>query len=303
MLGRRLIGASIVITTLLVLVTIDFLLGREASLGRPGLILGAFSIVMAAMASSELADMFRDDQNPIPTWVPVSGTTAMVAIAHVPLLWRDYPIDCPMGVFGWATCGLVVAMVITFLNEMMQFRGQEMSPRGVVIDRMGKCFFIYGYLSMLFAFLVPHRILEDDNALGLVALISMITTVKMSDSFAYFVGKSIGKGKIAPKLSPKKTIQGSVGALVGGWAGAALMVFVIAPNVFRIQIDKPIWWFAVYGTLVTLAGMLGDLSESLVKRDSECKDSSRWLPGLGGILDMADSMIFAAPVSFLLWIA
>ena len=208
MLGRRLIGAAIIISTLLVIFWIDFQVGRESNLGRPGLILGVFSIVMAAMAAAELADMMQDKTNPVSSWVPITGTTIMVAVCHAPLLWRNYAVDCPLGIFGWAMCGLVIAMVLTFVVEMMRFRGQEASQRGIVIDRMGRCFFIYGYLSMLFAFLVPHRVLEQDNGLGLLALLSMIVTVKMSDTFAYFVGKAIGKEKIAPQLSPKRQFKG-----------------------------------------------------------------------------------------------
>ena len=84
--------------------------------------------------------------------------------------------------------------------------------------------------------------------------------------------------------------------------GAAIVLFFVVPYVFEIQIQKPGWWFLVYGLLVTAAGMAGDLAVSLLKRDANCKDSSKWLPGLGGILDVMDSLVFATPVSFFLWI-
>ncbi len=82
----------------------------------------------------------------------------------------------------------------------------------------------------------------------------------------------------------------------------AIVVYLIAPLIFGITIAKPWWWVLVYGIVVTCAGMVGDLAESLIKRDANTKDSSRWLPGLGGVLDILDSMIFAAPVSYFLWI-
>ena len=155
---------------------------------------------------------------------------------------------------------------------------------------------------MLFGTLVPHRLLLGDNSLGLISIITLIATVKLSDSFAYFVGKSIGTIRLAPKLSPGKTWQGSAGALAGGCIAAAICVYVVAPLVFQSTIHKPWWWFLLYGLLVTLAGMLGDLAESLLKRDAECKDSSTWIPGMGGVLDVIDSLVFAAPVSYFLWV-
>ena len=84
--------------------------------------------------------------------------------------------------------------------------------------------------------------------------------------------------------------------------GAAIVVFLVAPFIMGITIPKPWWWFIVYGLAVTAAGMVGDLAESLLKRDARIKDSSSWLPGLGGILDVIDSLVFAAPVSYVLWL-
>ena len=77
-------------------------------------------------------------------------------------------------------------------------------------------------------------------------------------------------------------------------------MFLVAP--FIVTVPKPWWWFLVYGIAVTLAGMIGDLAESLLKRDAQIKDSSSWLPGLGGVLDVIDSLVFAAPVSFVIWL-
>ena len=135
-----------------------------------------------------------------------------------------------------------------------------------------------------------------------MTIVTMLTTVKMSDAAAYFAGKSFGTIKLAPALSPGKTIQGSLGGLLGGCLGAGLIVWFISPVLLGVELGKPWWWVFLYGILVTLAGMFGDLAESLLKRDSGTKDSSTWLPGLGGILDVVDSLVFAAPVSFLLWI-
>ena len=302
MLGRRLISAAVIISVMLLILTGDFWLGKESVLGRPGLILCALAIVAAGMAASELVNLFHNAAAPVKHSAILCATIAMASVTFMPVLWRDQPVNCPLGLFGWAMSGVVLAMVISFLLEMKDYDSTQASGRGEAIDRLGRSAMVFVYLSMLFGFLVPHRLLQDNNALGLIAVVGLITTVKLSDSFAYFVGKRFGTIKLAPKLSPGKTLQGSLGAFAGGCIGMAIVVYLVAPFMFDITIQKPWWWFLIYGVLVTLAGMLGDLAESLLKRDSNTKDSSTWLPGLGGVLDVLDSMIFASPVSFFLWI-
>jgi len=160
---------------------------------------------------------------------------------------------------------------------------------------------IYVYLSLLFGMLIPHRWLEGQNNLGLLSIVALIATVKLSDSMAFFAGKLLGRIKLAPQLSPKKTVEGAIGSLVGGYAAVWIVFFLVAPYIFGISINKPITWFAIYGLAIVVSGIFGDLAESLLKRDANKKDSSRWLPGLGGVLDVLDSIVFAAPVSYLIW--
>lgn len=288
---------------MLLLLYLDFWIGTDEVLGRPGLLLCCLAIITAGMAASELAQMFNNVACRINHHSVVGAAVAMVGMMCVPALFQNYPAACPLGRFGFALSGVVLAMVIAFVIEMRSYQSTADSTKGEVIDRLGRSALIFVYLSMMFGFLIPHRFLDDNNALGLVAIITLIATVKMSDSFAYFVGKSFGTIKLSPNLSPGKTLQGSLGALVGGCVATAIMVYLIAPFVFGITIDKPWWWIFLYGILVTCAGMVGDLAESLLKRDTQTKDSSSWLPGLGGVLDIIDSMVFASPISFFLWIA
>ena len=121
----------------------------------------------------------------------------------------------------------------------------------------------------------------------------------MSDAGAYFVGKRLGRRKMAPGLSPGKTVEGLVGGVVSAIATAGLF-FLLAERLGGIVVQS---WVAVfgYGLTLSLVGVFGDLCESLFKRDMNTKDSSGWLPGLGGIMDTADSILFTAPVAFLWW--
>jgi len=141
-----------------------------------------------------------------------------------------------------------------------------------------------------------------DNQWGMTALLSVIIIVKVSDSGAYTVGRTFGKHKMAPRLSPGKTIEGAIGGVIT----ACLTSWLVFQFLVPVLVDEPgsptrLLATIVYGLIVAIAGMLGDLAESLIKRDCEQKDSSRWLPGLGGVLDVLDSVLAAAPAAFVCW--
>ncbi len=285
---------------MILLIRVDFWLGTPTVWGRPGIILALLSAAVAAVCGIEFSRMWKE-QNRQTARAMAGAAATMSLIASVPVLWREYPIDCPIGKFGWSIAGVIAAMLLAFIVEGRKFKGHSTVP-GEVAERIGRTVFMAGYLAMLFGFVAPLRSIEQNNALGLVAIICLIATVKMSDACAYFAGKSFGTVKLAPSISPGKTLQGTLAAPVGGCLAAAIVVYIVSPLIFGLTVDKPWWWVLLYGVLVTSAGVLGDLAESLLKRDASCKDSGRMLPGLGGILDVLDSLIFAAPISYLLWV-
>ena len=304
MLGRRLASAAVLVTSMILLLWGDFSLGQPGSLGRSGLLLAILCIIISTAAADEFHRLWRGT-NCHPSWLMMVGAAVMVAMSNIPVLWRDYPADCPIGRLGWVLSGIGAAVLIAFVYEMLTYDPESSSvetQRSDVATRIAKSSLAFVYIAMLFGFVVAHRQIQDNNHLGVAAIVLIIATVKTSDAAAYFVGKSMGSRKIAPKLSPNKTVEGAFGALVGGIVGAAIVVFLVCPQIIQVTVPKPWWWFLVYGLAVTLAGMVGDLAESLLKRDAQIKDSSSWLPGLGGVLDVIDSLVFAAPVSFVIWL-
>jgi phosphatidate cytidylyltransferase len=133
---------------------------------------------------------------------------------------------------------------------------------------------------------------------------SMIIIVKLGDTGAYTVGRLCGRHKMAPRLSPGKTLEGAAGAILFSCAGAWLCFHVlgltsISPY-WKSTPNIPAGWW-IYGLCLGVAGMFGDLAESLIKRDVGQKDSSTWMPGFGGILDILDSLLLAAPVAWFCW--
>jgi phosphatidate cytidylyltransferase len=119
----------------------------------------------------------------------------------------------------------------------------------------------------------------------------LVFVVKSSDIGAYTIGSLYGKHKFSPVISPKKTWEGMAGAVI-----AAVIVAVA----FAAACDIMVWWLGViFGVLFAFLGQLGDLAESMLKRDAQTKDVSNNVPGFGGILDVVDSILISAPFGYL----
>jgi phosphatidate cytidylyltransferase len=146
------------------------------------------------------------------------------------------------------------------------------------------------YLGALGGTMAGLRLLEPQT-LAPWRLLLLVVTVMASDTLAFFVGSALGKRKLAPSISPGKTVEGAVGGLLGGVGGALALWAAGMPNV-------PAWHAGLLGAVVAILGMLGDLLESLLKRWAGVKDSGRLFPGHGGMLDRLDSLLFGAPVVY-----
>lgn len=145
------------------------------------------------------------------------------------------------------------------------------------------------YVGVLGAHLVLVRFLPEGGSWLIIA--SAITAC--SDTGAYFVGKSFGKRKLCPHISPNKTVEGAVGGLVCGLLGAVIFAALLLPSVN---------WFFLIGVSIFLAGagIFGDLTESIIKRGTATKDSGSCLAGHGGVLDRVDSLLFVCPILYYL---
>ncbi len=126
---------------------------------------------------------------------------------------------------------------------------------------------------------------------GTARIVLLLATIISSDVFAYFVGRAIGRHKLAPLVSPAKTVEGAMGGLMG----AGLASAVVGYQLFK---DQPLGLVVTIGVLAAIAGIVGDLLESLFKRYVGAKDSGTLFPGHGGALDRTDSFILAAPVLY-----
>jgi phosphatidate cytidylyltransferase len=147
------------------------------------------------------------------------------------------------------------------------------------------------YVGWLLSYLVALRGLDDGRSWVFLAIFATFG----SDSAAYFVGRTMGKNKLAPVVSPNKTWEGSAGGLIGG---IIVSLFFLLPTPVRLTAFVNWWQIVILGLMISVFGQLGDLVESLLKRNTGVKDSGNLFPGHGGILDRMDSIVFAVVVVY-----
>jgi len=186
-----------------------------------------------------------------------------------------------------ALLGLFIYVVALF--------GEAIYSRNTLgLERLGGAFFLTLFIPLFLSSLVRIRARSD----WAFAILLPFVAAFLSDAFALFAGMAFGKHKLAPDLSPKKTVEGAVGGLLGAVA-CCVLYGVLAEPLFSLD-GVRYWVLAVYGALGSAVSQLGDLSFSCIKREYGIKDFGNLLPGHGGILDRFDSVIFCAPLIELL---
>lgn len=166
------------------------------------------------------------------------------------------------------------------------------------LSKASKYIYLIGYIMLPFLFITKISFgVKDYNAKIIIGLFVLIWT---NDTFAYLVGKSIGKHKLFERISPKKTIEGFFGGVVfAAFAGFLISKLYIQPNPDFSSKSILIW--TIIALIVSVFGTIGDLIESKFKRVAGVKDSGTIMPGHGGVLDRLDSVIFVAPIIFLFY--
>ncbi|OCB78136.1 phosphatidate cytidylyltransferase [Flavobacterium piscis] len=166
------------------------------------------------------------------------------------------------------------------------------------VSTSSKYLYLLGYITLPFIFIV--KISFGTNNYNPKIILGLFILIWTNDTFAYLVGKSIGKHKLFERVSPKKTIEGFLGGVVfAALAGFLISKFYIQPNPEFSSKSILIW--TIIALIVSVFGTIGDLIESKFKRIAGVKDSGSIMPGHGGILDRLDSVIFVAPIIFLFY--
>jgi phosphatidate cytidylyltransferase len=226
--------------------------------------------------------------------------TAVTLVSHYNKITTDIVnqvfvtnIEIPVNIPQLDLVLLVIALVVSIKCILFLFYDNIQK-----ISVSSKYLYLLGYIMLPFIFITKISFgINDYNPKIIIGLFILIWT---NDTFAYIVGKSIGKNKLFEKISPKKTVEGFFGGIVFAVLAGYLIskYYIGAKPEFS---EKSILIWVSIAVIVGVMGTIGDLIESKFKRIAEVKDSGAIMPGHGGILDRLDSVIFVAPIIFLFY--
>lgn len=302
MLKDRLRSSAILISVVVFLVYMDL---NHTYAGLEGVWLLPALLFFAVGTAWDITSLLKSGDRVVSRRGPMIAAGVVALSPCVPMLWTltasTYPATCPIGTTGWIAIASVACIFGVLAAEMWAYD----EGRSGAIDRTISGVFVAAYAGMPMAMLVLIRRLHItvDPTWGLWALLAMIATTKSADAGAYFAGKTLGKHKLIPRLSPGKTWEGAAGGMLTATIVAAgCLIFLIPP----LTNSPPDWSASILsalllGPVLMVAGLVGDLAESLIKRDAGAKDSGNWLPGLGGVWDVSDSLLAAAMPAFVLF--
>lgn len=260
---------------------------RAVGIGGIGVVI--LLLLILPLATGELATLFAAEKIRPYRAISMLGSGCLVLHAFATQFPRFQPIATSTLAFI-----IVFVMLLAALGRAARRQTQE------AITHMAGTLLATLYLGGLGWFLVALRVKHSFNEAGhprfvgsTSVLLMILLVVKFTDIGAYFGGRALGRHKLIPWLSPAKTWEGlACGLVTAGFVGMAC-----APRVANLSPAKAF----IFGVIIGGVGQLGDLLESLMKRDADVKDSGRLIPGFGGVLDVIDSPLFAAPFAYLLF--
>jgi phosphatidate cytidylyltransferase len=232
----------------------------------PAVLLGVV-LMVATVAFSEYVRIVNAIGAQVPWWTALIATLG--ACAMVPFPWVAVDVV------------LVVGLIATAANVLLSERVGAPTLADTAAAVMAPV-----YIGLPLGALVAI-----DLVAGREAVLVLMATVAVSDTAQYYSGRTFGSRPLSPRRSPKKTVEGAVGGFV-----VAPAVLVAAGSVWLPGMDP--LRLGVLGVLLVLAGIIGDLFESMLKRAADLKDSSHVIPGHGGVLDRIDALLFCAPIFY-----
>lgn len=248
--------------------------------------LATLTSVMAAVAAWEFFRIARAGGYAPLTWVGTVGASLIPLAVHGQVL----------GLFPLPPTALVL-VVLGVLGAALWTRGAQGKPMAAVAITLFGMAYTGGALSYLYALRYFGYAVGD--AAGALVVLCPVALTWASDIGAFFVGRAIGGPKLMPTISPGKTISGAVGGVLMT-VGVAVLYVRMGLRPYA-QLAFTTTGLIVFAVLISVVGQIGDLAESMLKREGGVKDSGAILPGHGGVLDRVDSLLFVLPVAYVLY--
>jgi phosphatidate cytidylyltransferase len=258
--------------------------GTRGGIGGIGILI--LLAIILPLAVSEIAVLFTPERVRPYRFIAAAGSASLVLHAFL----TQFPPFQKIAASAFAFI-IVFIMLFAALRRAIKKESSEAIVRmaGTVLATL----YLGGLGWFLMAIRVKHSQGHQDFHGTTWTVLTILLMVKFTDIGAYFGGRALGKHKLIPWLSPGKTWEG----LLFGLLTAGLVGMACAPWIRNVP-----WWKGfIFGVIIGGIGQLGDLLESLMKRDAEVKDSGALVPGFGGILDIIDSPLVAAPFAYLLF--
>jgi len=250
-----------------------------------GLVLAGVLALLAGVGAWELFRLSRAAGTPAIDAIGIPLAALMPLGAHAMRLgWLDAPLAAGGAVF--------VAMT----GVVLWARSPGDKPLGsIAVTTFGV---LYAGATLAYGYALRHHRFVVEPAAGAVLLFFPIALTWVSDTGAFFSGRAFGKRKLMPAVSPGKTVAGAIGAVVVSMAAALVYNRLVLLPVAQLALAP--WTAIIFGALISAVGQVGDLVESLFKREAGVKDSSSFFSAHGGVLDRLDSLYFVLPVAYLI---
>lgn len=253
---------------------------------------------------------------PVPAFKPIF--TLAIATTVCSAMWELYQIFRAKGLEPATKAGITFGALYTVaVSIATQYKFAEMLPEFILLLCLLSCFLYYfnrgksplqnlsatvfsiAYLAVPLSCMtrIVYFFGEKVDFDGRWWLLYLLVVTKMTDTGGFFVGKKFGKEKLAPYISPKKTWEGALGGFIAA-IFSSIFIMLLASIFDRGAFGLTLWQSIWLGAGISICAQIGDLSESLLKRDGGIKDSNQ-VPGLGGMLDIVDSLVFSAPLVYI----
>ena len=248
------------------------------------------AMAVCALAFREYADLMAKLHAQPPRLITLAATLAALVVVPFPKV--PFEIVVSVGLIGIAITEMARLKPGPPLQHAIDDGGRGFSPAAAPGFSRAVAGTASGALSMLYLGLPLGALVAVHQIGGRGAVLLLVATVALSDTAQYYSGRTFGRRRLAPQLSPKKTVEGAI----GGFVAAPIFLFFAGP--LLVPTTRP-FVLAAVGVAIVIAGIAGDLFESMLKRAADMKDSSSLIPGHGGVLVRIDALLFATPIFYL----